>query len=343
MSRSAFGAISGVSSRQYLDLIERSAAIGTWVWDPETDELSWSENLHRLMQTDPATYRPCMDDVLAATHPDDRWLLREQMRPGAPNLNTPTRVILPDGRTRWHSLSFEAAGGGSHALIGVVQDVTEAWTAESLMRQRAKLTDTVLRLVGGMLWRAGPDGILNFETGWCEFTGTTMAENVNGGWLKLVHPDDRAGAAQAWHQARSSRSLYSAVFRARRFDGVYCRLDVKAAPHFDNAGNVIEWIGYCAPASAQGVAPDPSVAPASDEHRPTARELKAARALLGMSVNQLAEASGVSAATIARHEAGDGSARVRPRKLARVRDVLTARGVVFGQVDQRLTLSYLNG
>lgn len=59
------------------------------------------------------------------------------------------------------------------------------------------------------------------------------------------------------------------------------------------------------------------------------RQIKAARALAGLSQTDLAKASGISLPTIKRLEAQDGDIGGRPATVAAIRAALEGAGVVF--------------
>jgi transcriptional regulator with XRE-family HTH domain len=62
--------------------------------------------------------------------------------------------------------------------------------------------------------------------------------------------------------------------------------------------------------------------------------LRSARYLLGLSVQNLAAASGVSTATIARFEARqDGAAKIKPANRRRLQATLEAAGIRFSRED----------
>ena len=58
-------------------------------------------------------------------------------------------------------------------------------------------------------------------------------------------------------------------------------------------------------------------------------QLRAARALLGISAAELAEASGVGHRTIQRFESGDGIPDARTAVLRQLKGAVEARGIVF--------------
>lgn len=66
--------------------------------------------------------------------------------------------------------------------------------------------------------------------------------------------------------------------------------------------------------------------------RPTGRQLRAARALVGLTAGQLADASGVSLNTIKRAEATDGPCSMMPANLGAITQALEGHGaVLFGR------------
>lgn len=68
----------------------------------------------------------------------------------------------------------------------------------------------------------------------------------------------------------------------------------------------------------------------------TAQQIKAARAALGWSVEDLADRSGVGTATIFRYELIDGVPRSRKDNLKKIREALEAAGIEFiGTPDDR--------
>lgn len=64
------------------------------------------------------------------------------------------------------------------------------------------------------------------------------------------------------------------------------------------------------------------------------RQIKAARALVGMSQAELAEASGISLPTIKRLETGEGDLRGRATTAEAITSALQGRGVEFIQPDK---------
>ena len=73
-----------------------------------------------------------------------------------------------------------------------------------------------------MLWMSGPDGRCVFMSrGWTRFTGQPQSEALGGGWMALVHADDRERAARVYDAALARREPYAVDYRLRRSDGAW--------------------------------------------------------------------------------------------------------------------------
>ena len=130
------------------------------------------------------------------------------------------------------------------------QEEAERRTAEEIAaseRRHRALTEAGAIAV----WRAEANGVIVGVEGWTTLTGQAAAEVCGhpGGWLDAVHPEDRAGAAEAWAQAVATGSDMDIEYRVRTPQGQWrwCRsrgVPVRMAPdpmHPD--GQVLEWIG----------------------------------------------------------------------------------------------------
>jgi PAS domain S-box-containing protein len=78
---------------------------------------------------------------------------------------------------------------------------------------------------------------------WEAFTGQNPDAAAWGGWLRMVHPDDRREAARAWSEAVQDRKPLVTQHRLRRRDGEYRHMDVRAVPVLDEQGRIREWVG----------------------------------------------------------------------------------------------------
>ena len=121
----------------------RVARIGTWRRRLDTGVLHWSDELHHLFGTDPASFVPTHEHVMALIHPDDRAMVQglraAAMRPdGVGHYRVEFRFRFESGEVRWiESVGrtvFEPSGEGRRAthVLGAMLDVTDRVRARRL-------------------------------------------------------------------------------------------------------------------------------------------------------------------------------------------------------------------
>lgn len=95
-------------------------------------------------------------------------------------------------------------------------------------------------------WITDPQGeLLWFNQRWCDYTGLTAEQSLNGGWLKAHHPENLEIMQPLWQDAVTNGKVYEVTYRLRRFDGVYRWFLTRAAPSFDEHGTITSWVGTC--------------------------------------------------------------------------------------------------
>lgn len=126
---------------------QKLARLGSWVWEPDTGTLEWSEELFRIYDRQPETFTPTFESFLACVVAKDRAPLlanlEQALRAGG-TFGYEERIIRPDGEIR-HLLSrgevIQDEVGRPIRVLGVCQDITEAKLAEAeILRQSAELS-----------------------------------------------------------------------------------------------------------------------------------------------------------------------------------------------------------
>ncbi|MBD2387155.1 PAS domain S-box protein [Cylindrospermum sp. FACHB-282] len=117
---------------------------------------------------------------------------------------------------------------------------TEQILKQSEARYRSLVTATTQ-----IVWVSTPAGICFELASWIAYTGQSLAEAENGGWIDAVHPDDRDRTALVWGEAVANRSLYEVEYRIRGQDGSYRHFFVCGAPVLAADGSIREWVGTC--------------------------------------------------------------------------------------------------
>ncbi|WP_256996399.1 bifunctional diguanylate cyclase/phosphodiesterase [Methylococcus capsulatus] len=130
------------AERRRLAEAQRLARVGSWVYDPATDRMTWSEETYRIFGLPFDGEVPHRYQEFAALFAlEDRELIEAALRGGRDDLlgvERPLCVRRADGAVRQVNFKVELQGrrGDSGPVLqGTLQDVTERWEAERALRQ----------------------------------------------------------------------------------------------------------------------------------------------------------------------------------------------------------------
>lgn len=130
-----------------------AARMGSWRWEPATDDGSWSPSLYRLFDMSGA--EPGFGSFLRHVHPDDLPLvqtLAQNLAAGAEGdtFEHEFRLLGNDGVARWARVrGRREKHDGVVRMAGTVMDVTERRRLEDEL-SRAHRLESIGRLAGGL-------------------------------------------------------------------------------------------------------------------------------------------------------------------------------------------------
>lgn len=138
-------------SQESLSEAQRIGQMGSWELDLVGGGLSWSEEIYRIFEIDPARFGASYEAFLNAIHPDDRDVVNAAYTKSLED-RTPYsidhRLKFADGRIRHVRECCETYYGEDGKPLrshGTVQDITALKVAESqLIETQAKLRELVL-------------------------------------------------------------------------------------------------------------------------------------------------------------------------------------------------------
>jgi PAS domain S-box-containing protein len=135
------------------DLVDaqKLAGVGSWTYDPATQQPKWSEGMFRVWGLDPTLGAPSYADHRKYVHPEDypRFdaAVQEAVQHGIP-YQFDLRICRPDGTMRTITSICEPqrdADGSVVSLKGTVQDITERKQSDDAIRASLHEKELLLR------------------------------------------------------------------------------------------------------------------------------------------------------------------------------------------------------
>src|SRR5215469_2429134 len=118
--------------------------------------------------------------------------------------------------------------------------------AEAKLRESEERFRTMADTAPVMIWVSGPEKRdLFFNRPWLEFTGGTLEEEQNAGWMAGVHPEDVERTRTIYSSAFEARRSFQMEFRLRRADGEYRWVVCNGAPRFAPDGVFGGYVASC--------------------------------------------------------------------------------------------------
>ncbi len=162
------------------------------------------------------------------------------------------RVSNKEGRQFWVWIEAAVAQDDDGVAVWrmVMTDITYRKTMEQALRAADTLRESwmyyrvLAESLPQLVWTSDANGGWDYVgPQWARFTGFPAEEQMALGWLRQVHPDDRAVATAAWNLAVAAGIPFDADFRIRRADGMYRRFKSRATPLRGDEGAVNRWFG----------------------------------------------------------------------------------------------------
>jgi PAS domain S-box-containing protein len=192
-------------------LIEAQAVakVGSWEAELPSLEIIWSEQTHRIFETDPSHFHPRRPDFVKFIHPEDRAKVdaafQASLDKGGPS-NIEYRIVVADGRLKvleeqW--TVFHDEQGLPIRLMGTCRDITERKRAEDALRERERTQKLILDHlpVGVILSSVGEEKALCHNPKFLELFGYSAEEiSTVADWWTLAYPDPayREWVSQEW-------------------------------------------------------------------------------------------------------------------------------------------------
>jgi PAS domain S-box-containing protein len=128
---------------------QEMAKIGSWEAELQTLNVIWSDQTHRIFETDPSHFQPTRPKFREFIHPEDRAKVDAAFVASLEKRSLSTveyRIVMPDGRVKIleeHWQAFRDEEGKPVRVAGTCRDITERVRAEEELQ---RLSGQLLRL-----------------------------------------------------------------------------------------------------------------------------------------------------------------------------------------------------
>lgn len=231
---------------------------GTWEWNLNTNSISYSDNLYRILGTEPQSFDAGQRNFMKFIHPEDVKIVNtffEKIISDENSAPTYFRIIRPDGNIRiLRSLGKLFIDNlQNKTILGVTGDFTEEHNKNQLLKANYNTLIKVnnqLKIFDASSKQAeilGKYGswILNFKTLKVTYSDNTyrllgfQPQSFKPSFRNLlehVHPDDKPLVEKAFKKALSTIEIPPITYRILRKDGKIRQFKTIAKPFTDLGG-----------------------------------------------------------------------------------------------------------
>ena len=140
-------------------------------------------------------------------------------------------------------LLAEMSDDMSFALEGFARDEERA-RADKELRENEVRFRTLAEVTPDGIFRTDARGdAVYLNQRWCELAGLPAAKALGSGWVRALHPDDRAQVVEQWRRAAGNGHAYQTECRFLGADGQVRWMLIHAAPERDASGTLRGYVG----------------------------------------------------------------------------------------------------
>jgi PAS domain S-box-containing protein len=235
-------------AEERLRLATEATGVGTWDLDLEKRSIIHSQRLAVIFGY-PESAILTHSQMLSQVHPEDVSILEKALARALLSgiYAYEARIIKPDNTTSWirtQGRVFIDENNKPVKMLGNLQDITDEKKYQQILEESESKFRLLANALAQQVWLSDPKGILYyFNDTVLNFSGLSQEELLHGGWLNMVHPEEREENIQAWGKSISTGNEFLFEHRFKRYDGVYRWQLSRAIPQRDDLGNIQMWVG----------------------------------------------------------------------------------------------------
>jgi PAS domain S-box-containing protein len=202
---------------------QRIGKMGSWHLVLATGELTWSEEVYRLMDHDPSLPVLNYAEQPEIIDPDSNRRLMAAVQTCMATgqaYELDVKMFLPSGKTVWLATRGEpvfGVDGSVTELRGTVRDITDRKLVEEALRNSEQRLQLALESASLGTWSYDAEtGISTGDPAMQRIFGADRASGDFHYWIEFAHPDDREAIGADFLTALSSDAPYETEYRIVR-------------------------------------------------------------------------------------------------------------------------------
>ena len=240
------------TSQEMLHQALQASNTGLWVWNTESNEVSYSKEWKGQLGYKEAELTDDFQTWETRLHPDDHaqamTYLRAYTAQPVGDYQYEFRLRHKDGTYRWietRATFVTEPDGRQIRLLGSHTDITARKHMETTLRESEAWHQTMIEAIPQQVWTARPDGTLEYvNRRVLDYFGCQEDDLLGWEWESVLHPDDLPACQESWSRALRTGKPYEIEFRLRRAsDSPYRWHLARAMPVNDASGRILKWFG----------------------------------------------------------------------------------------------------
>ncbi len=240
-------------SEERLRLALESAAMGTWEWNIESNEVRWSDQVEPIFGLAPGEFSGTLEAYRGLIHPDDRDRVEEAIADALSSgreYHIEHRVSWPDESVHWvfgRGRAYYDGSGSAIGMAGTVTDITVSRNAEKALLESQQQLVLALEATHVGTWERdiSKDSLTWDERARQIFGHPGAAPLTYKTFIGHVLESDRERVRQATQAALAGLREYDIDYRIVRPDGMQRSVISRGAVVRDDSGVPVRMRGVC--------------------------------------------------------------------------------------------------
>jgi len=126
------------------------------------------------------------------------------------------------------------------------ENITHRKQVETMLMESEIRFRTMADTAPVLIWLADTHKEMTwFNQVWLDFTGCTLEQEINNGWLENVHPEDQTECMAIYASHFDLRQAFEMTYRLKYKDGSYRWINAHGVPRYARNGAFVGYIGSC--------------------------------------------------------------------------------------------------